>query len=29
MSKGHPFGATGVAMCVELYTQLNNKAGLR
>lgn len=29
MSKGHPIGATGVAQCCELVTQLRGEAGLR
>jgi sterol carrier protein 2 len=29
MSKGHPIGATGLAQCYELVTQLRNAAGLR
>lgn len=28
-SKGHPVGATGVAQIIELYEQLNGKAGAR
>jgi acetyl-CoA acetyltransferase len=29
LSKGHPVGATGVAQCVELVTQLRGEAGVR
>jgi acetyl-CoA acetyltransferase len=29
MSKGHPIGATGVAQCAELVTQLRGQAGPR
>jgi acetyl-CoA acetyltransferase len=29
LSKGHPLGATGVAQCHELVTQLRGAAGLR
>lgn len=29
MSKGHPIGATGLAQCVELVTQLHGEAGSR
>jgi acetyl-CoA C-acetyltransferase len=28
-SKGHPVGATGIAQIIELYEQLNDKAGAR
>jgi len=28
-SKGHPVGATGIAQIIELYEQLNHKAGAR
>jgi acetyl-CoA C-acetyltransferase len=28
-SKGHPVGATGIAQIIELYEQLNQKAGAR
>ena len=28
-SKGHPIGATGIAQCHELVTQLRNEAGIR
>ena len=28
-SKGHPVGATGVAQIIEVYEQLNQKAGAR
>ena len=29
MSKGHPLGATGLAQCTELVTQLRGEAGPR
>jgi acetyl-CoA acetyltransferase len=29
MSKGHPIGATGLAQCFELTTQLRGEAGAR
>jgi acetyl-CoA acetyltransferase len=29
LSKGHPLGATGLAQCVELVTQLRGEAGAR
>jgi len=29
LAKGHPIGATGVAQCFELVTQLRGKAGAR
>ena len=29
MSKGHPLGATGLAQCTELVTQLRGEAGQR
>ncbi|MDM4768810.1 lipid-transfer protein [Solimonas sp. SE-A11] len=29
LSKGHPLGATGLAQCTELVTQLRGQAGLR
>ncbi|WEJ78500.1 hypothetical protein EQ718_06200 [Paracoccus versutus] len=29
MSKGHPLGATGLAQCTELITQLRGEAGQR
>ena len=29
MSKGHPLGATGLAQCFELVTQLRKEAGAR
>lgn len=29
LSKGHPLGATGLAQCAELVTQLRGRAGLR
>jgi acetyl-CoA acetyltransferase len=29
LSKGHPLGATGLAQCTELVTQLRGKAGVR
>ncbi|HEY0914407.1 MAG TPA: lipid-transfer protein [Solimonas sp.] len=29
LSKGHPLGATGLAQCTELVTQLRGRAGLR
>ena len=29
MSKGHPLGATGLAQCVELVTQMRGEAGAR
>lgn len=29
LSKGHPLGATGLAQCAELVTQLRGKAGVR
>jgi acetyl-CoA acetyltransferase len=29
MSKGHPLGATGLAQCVELVTQMRGEAGTR
>jgi len=28
-SKGHPVGATGIAQIIELYEQLNGRAGGR
>ena len=29
LSKGHPLGATGLAQCTELVTQLRGEAGVR
>ena len=29
LSKGHPLGATGLAQCAELVTQLRGRAGVR
>ena len=29
LSKGHPLGATGLAQCTELVTQLRGQAGVR
>ena len=29
LSKGHPLGATGLAQCFELTTQLRGQAGAR